>query len=532
MIERILVIKLLIVDDETIVREGIRYSIEKNFDTITIVGESKNGLEAIEAVEQFRPDIVLMDIQMPGLNGLETIKRIKRIDTQIKFIIVSAFEQFEYAKEALKMGVKDYISKPVLDYKLLDVLNRMMDEIEIEARKKQESRMTQDKLDRMGPVLESGFIYAMLLNVDPIKSSSTFGDHLNLKGMMGYVMIIDFIEDDNNKTVENNNKLQSIRNLIKYKCDAIVGPMMVNRMIIVVKSNNGEDQYQERLKTIDLAENIYKSLSNMLSCELNIGIGSHQSVNRLNQSFLDAKKALRKMTTEKVLHIEDISPIKPSVSGYSFADIKSDEERILELIEEGRTGDVNEKLDRFFKKLRKTYSEDTSVIRNVAMELMVIINMLSYRNDLDESCRYNQGYLDEVRNTEEILDLKNKIIQKTIHITETISNEKSHKASQIIINAVEFIKENYHNDIRLKDVAASVCISPHYFSKIFKDELAVNFIDFLTGQRMEQAKKLLKQNEFTIKYIAYSVGYNDPNYFSRLFKKVVGMSPKEYQRCK
>ncbi len=522
-------IKLLIVDDEQIVREGIRYSINHNFDNIQIVAEAKNGLDAIEAAEQYRPDIVLMDIQMPGLNGLETIKKIKKVDTQIKFIIVSAFEQFEYAKEALKIGVKDYISKPIQDYKLLDVLNRMIDELEREHHKKMETRLVQDKLERMGPVLESGFIYAMLLNVDPIKSSTTFGDHLNLKDMAGYVMIVDFLEEDDYKTIENNNKLQSIRNIIKYKCDAIVGPMMVNRIIIVVKSQFEEDLYQQRLKTIDLAENIYKSLNSMLGCELNIGIGSHQSVNRLNNSFQEAKKSLRMITTEKVLHIEDIVPVNKQKSRYSFVDIKADEELIIEMIEEGRTSDVKEKLERFFKKLRKAYAEEVDVIRNVSMELMVIINMLSYRNNLDESCRFEQGYLAEVKNTPEIIDLKNKIIQKTIAITETILNEKSNKASQVIVDAVLYITENYSTDIRLKDVAASVCISPHYFSKIFKEELGVNFIDFLTSCRMDHAKDLLSKNEDSIKNISYSVGYNDPNYFSRLFKKVEGMSPKEYQ---
>ncbi|MBI9011324.1 MAG: response regulator [Clostridiales bacterium] len=521
----------MIVDDEQIVREGLRYTINDFFGgTLKIVAEAKNGREALLYFEEQKPDIVLMDIQMPGINGLETIKEIKDIQSNTKFIIVSAFEQFEYAKEALTIGVKDYISKPINDTRLQDVLNNIIKEIDNERLKRMNVLNIQEKLDRMHPIIECGFIYSILLNVDQNNSRSYYSDFLKINDLNGYVMVIDFLDVDGSKAIENDGKYQSIRNTIKFKCDAIVGPLMVNRIVIVIKDNQKLSEYQQRVYAVDLAESLYKSLSSLLSCKMIIGIGSSYAVNHLNASYQEALKVLRKITDENILHIEDVVHIHKDVSGYSYAEIKAAEEVIMEQVEDGKTLEVQALIQKFYKKLFEVYNEKPDVIRNISMELMVILNMIVYRNDVESKCYFEHTYLDEVMNTQNLIDLKNKIIENTLQITEFIRNEKSQKASQVVTDAIDYIKNHYSDDIRLKDVAEEVSISPHYFSKIFKDEMGLNFIDYLTDHRLNKAKVMLKENNESIKNIAYSIGYNDPNYFSRLFKKIVGMTPKEYQR--
>jgi len=524
-------LKIMIVDDEQIVREGLRYTVNESFsESLKIVAEARNGREALVYFEEQKPDIVLMDIQMPGINGLETIKKIKDIQSSTKFIIVSAFEQFEYAKEALTIGVKDYISKPIQDTRLQDVLNNIIKEIDRERLKRMNALNIQEKLDRMHPIIECGFIYSILLNVDQNNTRSYYSDFLKINDLNGYVMVIDFLDVDDSKAIENNNKYQSIRNTIKFKCDAIVGPLMVNRIVMVIKDDQKQSDYQLRVHAVDLAENLYKSLSSLLGCKMVIGIGSSYSVNHLNASYQEALKVLRKITDETVLHIEDVVHIHKDSNSYSYAEIKANEEMIMEKVEDGNTFEVQTLIQKFYKKLFKVYGEKPEVIRNVSMELMVILNMIVYRNDVENKCYFEHTYLDEVRNTHNIIDLKNKIVEKTLQITEFIRNEKSQKASQVVTDAIDYIKNHYSEDIRLKDVAEEVSISPHYFSKIFKDEMGLNFIDYLTNHRLNEAKIMLRSKSESIKNIAYSIGYNDPNYFSRLFKKVVGMTPKEYQR--
>ena len=114
-------------------------------------------------------------------------------------------------------------------------------------------------------------------------------------------------------------------------------------------------------------------------------------------------------------------------------------------------------------------------------------------------------------------------------MTKQIKLEKEYKASTVVQEAKNYIEDNYNKEIRLKDVAEAVAISPQYFCKIFKEELGVNFVDYLTSVRMEEAKKMIKQKKMSIKEICFTIGYNDPNYFSRLFKKIVGVSPTEFE---
>ncbi len=182
----------------------------------------------------------------------------------------------------------------------------------------------------------------------------------------------------------------------------------------------------------------------------------------------------------------------------------------------------------FFAKLQKNFFKDMDALHSIATELMVLIYATGYRNDILEKSKYSIGYVDEIRRISQFYDLQNWCINKAVDITNHIKAEKENKVSTVIGEAMTYIDDHYNKDLRLKDVAEAVAISPQYFSKIFKKELGVNFIDYLTKVRIEHAKVMLKEKSLSIKEICYQIGYNDPNYFSRLFKKVEGVSPTEY----
>ncbi len=417
---------LMIVDDENIVRQGIRFSLEHALsEEVTIVAEAKNGREAIELADQYRPNIILMDIQMPGLNGLQTIERIQESYKEVKCILISAFEQFEYAKEALRFGITEYISKPIEDDKLFKVLRKTIAEIRQEQDAKQKSKNFQEQLEEIQPIIECNIIYSLLLHKDPTQLAPMATKRLNPKHMDGYVMVIDFLpaKEDAHVITPSETTNQTIRNIIKYKCHAIVSPLIENRVIVVVQEpkqqstltkrnpHHNQNQSFQQEKSLELAGHLYESLVHMLSIPIHIGIGSVQPAKLLSLSLDEALFTIEHMGATTILHSKDVS-----------------------------------------------------------------------------------------------------------------CSEVDTKISQ----GVGYIQEHFTKNISLAEVAELVGISPYYFSKLFKEQLGVTFIDFLTQCRIEEAKKLLaKQNE-SIKQIAYQVGYQDPNYFSRMFKKVEGISPKEY----
>lgn len=527
-------IKIMIVDDELIVRDGIKFIIDHHFEEAEIVAMAKSGREAIELFEEKRPNLVLMDIQMPGINGIEAIKAIKEMDHHVRFVIISAYEQFEYAKNAVQLGVKDYILKPINKKKLIDIVNKVSNELATERRVKQREIETQEKLDKVLPVLEYGYIYSIIMNGEYQEESNNYHHLLNINHSDAYMMVIELGEGSNpnalvNKIgtgVKGTQAYTSIRNTIKYKCKAVVGPLMLNRITVLVYDDMPDNEYDTRVKAIELAESIYERVQSMTNSEVYIGIGSCYKLHRMNISYNEAIKAISKMTDEKVLHIKDA--VENSTKTYSFNKIRSDEEAVIRKVEEGNSHEVKERLQVFFGKLEKDYLEDIDALHSIAIELMVLIYATGYRNESLEQSRHTIDYVDEINGISEFYDLQNWCINRALYITNTIKAEKENKVSAVISEAMTYIDAQYNKDLRLKDVAEAVAISPQYFSKIFKKELGVNFIDYLTKVRIEQAKVMLSERNLSIKEICYQIGYNDPNYFSRLFKKVEGVSPTDY----
>jgi len=531
-------IKLMIVDDEQIVRDGIKFIIENNFkDQILICAYAKSGREAIEKYEEHGPHIVLMDIQMPGINGIDAIEAIQEMNNKVKFVIVSAYEQFEYAKSAVQLGVKDYILKPINKKRLIEVVDNLVKHIIKERNVKQREIETQEKLEQILPVLEHGYIYSILMNDDYQKENIDYYSLLGITKEYGYVYVIELGDGSNPNTLENkigsgvkNNYLyQTIRRAIKFKIKSIVGPLIVNRIIVLVFEDMPENEYSHRIKSIESAESIQMKLEEITDSKVYIGIGSCYRNHRLNLSYNEAIKALSKITDEKVLHIKDAVISIKEEKAYTLRKIKSDEESISRKVEEGNFDKVDEMLKEFFAKLHRDYVDNITLVKNVVMELMVLVSTSAYRNGIYSDGDQSYNYLEDVYELSSFYEMRNWCITKTLSVTDQIKREKKSKVSDVIAEAMTYIENNYSKDIRLKDIAEEVSISPQYFSKIFKEELGVNFIDYLTSVRMSIAKELLKSETKSIKEICYEIGYNDPNYFSRLFKKLEGKSPSEWE---
>ncbi|WP_461206573.1 response regulator transcription factor [Clostridium sp. DL1XJH146] len=528
-------IKIMIVDDEQIVRQGIKFIIDKEFSGILkVVAIAKSGREAIELFEEERPSIILMDIQMPGINGIEAIKQIRHINPHVRGVIISAYEQFEYAKQALELGVNDYILKPINRDKLKNVLNKIITEIEDEKKNKNKEMDIQEKLYMMAPALEDGYVYSILMDCNYRQQACDYRNLLDIEKEYGYFIVIEFEKEIITKSVKNEINIghsvlyKKIRDSIKYKCKSVVGMISVNRIGIVVYEDKEENSYEQKEMALELAINIHKSLAKIIETDLSIGIGSCYKNEEINNSYFEAIKALGETADKKVMHIKDLVNNVKLENSYNLIEIKNEEDIIIKKIKEGNVHEVDMKMKDFFDKLYGQHKECEDIVKNIVIELMVLINMVAYRHGLIIEEYADLSYIDELKQIKEYYNLKNRCIIKAKKIAKEINLEKENKVSNEILEAVEYIKNNYNKELHLKDVADVVAISPQYFCKVFKEELGVNFIDYLTRVRIEQAKKMLNEDNLSIKEICFKIGYNDPNYFSRLFKRIVGVSPKEF----
>lgn len=528
--------RLIIVDDEQIVLDGLKFLIEDTLEDIEVVATASSGREAIAVCENNNPDIVLMDIKMPGINGLEAIEAIKKRHVDTRFVIISAYEQFEYAKQAVELGVCDYILKPINPKKVKDVLNSIKNDIFIERNQRLREIENKEKLKKIIPILEHAFIYSLLLNTDYRDELNKYQDLFEAKKRKGYVMVIEFGEG---KHPNLHNKIgtgiigQSIylkvQSAIKYKCKCIVGPIIINQITVLVYENQTESEYEQRIKAFELADSIYNSIKKLVDSNIYIGIGSCYALEKCKNSLEEAMFSLNRITDENIVHINDISQKNNSNDDYTYIDIKEDETHIIKLLEIGDKERLVNEMKTFFNKVKKKFHGDIVEVRNTILELMVMVLSCSYRNELQDQIVGYSSYLNELNSLDSIVSIQNWCLRKVSYIVEQVQSKKDKHISRVVLNAKKYIDEHLNEDLNLIDISKEVSVSPQYFSKIFKNEIGQSFVEYVRKKRIDIAKELLKTNKYSVKEICYKIGYNDPNYFSRLFKKLVGVSPTEYR---
>lgn len=470
--------RILIAEDELLERKAMKKFIQDNFKDFEVVGEAANGRLAIELAEELHPDVIFMDIKMPGIDGLEAIEKIHASNPMIKFILVSAYDTFEYAKQAMKFGIRDYILKPGKTEEIVKALFRVQKEIieetNIVEEKRQSKQLLRERLIRkvmQYPIDEDSA--ALMKKVFPAME-------------LGYFLAI---------SAENRSEIQHVRKALEKHVDHIFIDYEVKGMIVVLiiltKEIKKSDQLiLARKLSLDLDENIF------------IGIGLLcDSIRHLPASYREAYAACFQLKTQNksnysFLHEEE------EVSDHDQIIVK-----IIKMIEQGRR---DEALVNF-----KKYHDNLDVIakENLYMSIQTVLMRCNITKTIKS--------LSAIQTNE---DWETYINICCMKINEHYQSKKS------MTKASEYIDQYYSKGITLEDVANSVNLSPNYFSNLFKEEYDETFIERLTRVRMMKAKEIIEENTYSLKEISFMIGYNDPNYFSRVFKRYYDISPKHFQK--
>lgn len=526
--------KLLVADDEQIVLDSIKFIIEKNFRDVAVVGTARSGREAIEKTEQLSPDIIFMDIKMPGINGIDAIKEIKKIYNKAVFIILTAFEQFDYAKEALNLGVLEYISKPIDKNKIVEIVKKSIGIIEGERRKREKELEMKEKMETILPILESGFIYSLLLYDDNNMDLENYKKIFEIQEDSGFIMTIEFGEEEKpgllgnriGSSVLSQSFYPYLRDIIKCRCKCLVGPVMLNRVVVYITVKGEDDEYSQRLEALNIAQYIFNKISERANIDFYVGIGRKYGLENLHISYEESLKAIRHTNSKGIMHINDIT----IENGYTYNYPYSKEKYLIEMVS---AGDAQSSLKVFgfiFDWLINNCGGDVQEIKNRLVEVIVMLYRLSQNYEMGGgTISSRDNYLAEFFEIRDISKLKSWCRYTIEQITTHIKYTKEKKLSSLILKAQKYINDNYFKDITLEDVSIEVSVSPHYFSKLFKSETGENFIDYLTSVRISKAKAKLEEGKESVKEICYQVGYSDPNYFSRIFKKIVGITPTEFK---
>lgn len=537
--------KVFLVEDEVIVREGIRKNIDWSREGYEFVGEASDGELAFPMIQKLKPDIVITDIKMPFMNGLELSKLIKREMPWIHIIVLSGYDEFEYAKQSITIGVTDYITKPVTGNELLEAVNRVRTIIEDQKKKDKQFLMMQQDMQEIQIIKRQKFFYDFVagkLSLSEILESSANLD-IKLTSSRYNIILYKLYEGD-----EENHNYSKVANEVKKQLNATFSH---ETSIALFERENEETVLvvmQEEEKTLHSSMKLYvdqivsKVTSDMSDVNLKYFVAIGKEVERLSEiprSYEEACKAFAyRYILSKNQVVDSDKLVNYQIMQDSGIDIstldvnKMDKAIVMNFLTCGEEQEVEHFIEEYFASLGKNSVTSLLFRQYIAMDMYFCCRSLL--KQLGISTDILKEFGEGLKESSTVFRSVNQMIgymSQIFHLTIQARNELAKgKYSMIIKEAREFIHENYSNeDMSLNMIASHVNVSPSHFSNIFSQDMGETFIEYLTKIRMKRAKELLKCTSMKSSEIGYEIGYKDPHYFSFLFKKTQNCSPREYR---
>lgn len=526
--------RILLADDEGIMLESLKNIISSSFGSECDIRCVKTGRAVVEMAESFHPDIAFVDIHMPGLSGIQAIQEIRKVDKEMIIVIITAYDKFSYAKEAVNLGVMEYLTKPISSKKvILDVCMKAMQRVEEARQKRSDDLKIRERLEIVIPMIESGFIYNMLQD-DSGTGGSGYEELLGIGKRFGFCLVLEFGDCDESgrltnaigSSVKANKYYQDLREIVKDYFTCITGPVMGNRIVLYVPSGEPRLKYEERVEIITRTRNMLQKLEERIGSDFRSGIGSTKPLESAKESYIEALSALRESGSH-VVHIADIPSRQETQTQEYPRELENNYyDRGVKADSEGAAACADE----IFRWTTGRYGDSREDVEAKVLELVMQLEYrISVKDGTDFGLKGRGSYIREIREAPDYDSLCRWFLDKTREVCKCAGTEKKKEMEYLVERVRVYIDENYQKDISLDEISRMVNISPYYFSKLFKQETGENFIEYLTRTRMGQACALLENPDYSIKHICAMVGYSDPNYFSRIFKKYEGVNPSEYR---
>ncbi|KQL32749.1 AraC family transcriptional regulator [Bacillus sp. FJAT-25509] len=524
-------LKVLIVDDEVLERKALTKIINGCSTDVRVIGEARNGRVAIEMTLQERPDIIFMDIKMPGIDGVQAVREIKKIDSSIRFIMVSAFNTFEYAKLVMQQGVKEFILKPSRKQDILESLQRVSAEILEERKRINEEQNLRKNLDRAVSIAGKEWVNTLLMNQVEDLTFDEWGELLGVEITYGYMMLFSlqeavdlehFIKDKQSWYLW----LKESLKLVVKKYELMVGPFIDTQVPVIFLCRKTTEKIHFKTNAINIIEDIcHLFQKEFFHAELRVGVGlPYANASELYKSYHEALSALQqliKVPNQKFLFGNHEGNTEISTSTELF----ETEKQLLDALRQGDVNQVSVIYEQFVRQLSFNQQNNPKMISKSFDELFILVSRMLQ----DLGISYEQT--PTINQSEDIKILFEDGKTYLLSVVRHVQDWRNNHAKSMLQKAKEYIELNYAEAINLELVADYVELSPFYFSKLFKDRFGMTFIDYLTKVRMKQAKTEMLDGGKSLKEICYSVGYKDPNYFSRVFKKHTGLSPSEFRKA-
>lgn len=512
-------LNLIIIDDEPLARFAFRKTIEESFSSFQVSGEAGTGPEGLTLFREKSPDIVIMDINIPDLNGLETSRLILQESPSAQIIILSAYDSFDYAQNAINSGILGYLLKPVQTNNLHKLLNKAASNIyffESQTREKKEYHTFRSMAVKD---MVSSFIYGKKEGI-PANTYASLISPIVLGG--GFLLFR--LE---NYTHLEETEIGKINNYLDHLTDCYPGYWQESLLpVFVIKGNlqPGEHDFSWEDKSKILAFEILRRLQVITGKRFKVGGGSLQnSPDQFSLSFRQAFDALRNSKNLEILLYSEDYAVSNIATNYPA----EAERKIIQAFLRSDWDQVRKESREFCNWL---LNPNQSLIDNRfgIMELLIQIRRQKEYSGNHQLANLINTMLRETELPED-KSSQNELFKK---VTEELIQflDQPEVIEEIYFKRIlKYIDLNDFNEISLENTAAIVGLTPQYLSKIFKARFKVNFLEYVIRRRVEAACQLLTTTPLRIQEIAACSGYKDTSYFRKVFRKETGYTPREYR---
>jgi two-component system response regulator YesN len=530
---------LLIVDDEASIRNGLCNAIDWQSLGISIIGTASNGKEAYSFIQKYAPDFVITDLKMPLWDGLRLIEETSYLDIDTRFIILSGYGDFNYAKLAMKYGVKSYLLKPIKKEELLSEISTLKKEV-LEKRKQHSTQLeVKRNLKKSTHALKDQFFAGLLQNeytqeTKVLSLLDSYQIHIKNEPLQTLLFTYELPLSDTTHGFSKKDYLLFEATLTNVLEELLLStPHAIfkyqKKHLVVVLNTPLLDISAKQVSCWDFCKSVTEIFQTFSHIPLYVGIGDEvPSLLLVGSSYRSALEALSYKLYKTNCPIFDSSVIckeSPTLSANNL-DVTS----LVDALCIGDSSFLKDYLENFFSSLFYTELPPPSFLKGMCLYLIIDV-----QKKLSKYLEKDEKYFEEVSynlidSFSSLEDLKIWIEALLFQYIELIHDQKPFNRDPVIEKAKKYIQQNIFKKLKADEVAAHVNLSESYFSVYFKEKTNQNFKNYLLQLKVEHAKELLKEGHKSIGEIAFLLGYEDYRAFNRIFKKATGKNPTEFQQ--
>ncbi len=530
--------RMILVDDEEEVRKGIIRKIDWEALGFQVVGDAENGQDALEKIEQLEPDVVMTDIRMPYMDGLTLTSWIRQKYPSVKVLIFSGFDDFEYAQQAIKLNVTEYILKPVNVEELTRILNKVRENLDQEIEQRRDVDLLRESYLSSLPILRELFLNDMVRGNMPAENIRQKLEEYKIDILGAEKWLTAVINVENEATEETGLTLHQEKELIPISVKSLLEDNLKDYCrftafnsavgITLIAAVDGE---KKQTSLIDLLGDICKEIKRILQVTVTIGIGYFsrelEQLPAAYQSAVDALGYREIVGTGKTIYINDMEP----VSRGKLQLETRDEADLIAVVKFG-TREKIEAAARSFAARMEGARVHMRQLQVYQMSIMNCLIRLMQQQDLELRAMFgtDEMYGKVIYGNMKPEEFASVITEVGCRMNEAMNRERDKTAKKVILEAKQYILDHYQDpELSVDVMCRQLHMSPAYFSTVFKRETGQTYIAYLTEVRLDKAVELLNTTDDKTYVIAQKVGYQEQNYFSYVFKKRFGISPTKFR---